>query len=94
MELVPTEYELVTLIRDCYHTVNNRAEDKGLNFCVECEESLPGYLCGDMVRIRQIILNLLTNAIKYTDRGRVTFSVGEGHREADKLELVIQVKDT
>ena len=47
-----------------------------------------------MVRIRQIILNLLTNAIKYTDRGRVTFSVGEGHREADKLELVIQVKDT
>lgn len=94
MELISTEYELVTLVRDCYHTVRAKAEDKGLNLCVECQESLPSHLCGDMVRIRQIILNLLTNAIKYTDQGRITFSIAAGHRDEDQLELVIRVQDT
>ena len=64
MEIIPTEYELGSLINDSYNMVAERLEKKGLESEVLCEETLPRILRGDEVRIRQIFTNLLTNAVK------------------------------
>lgn len=93
MEIIPTEYELGSLINDSYNMIAERLEKKGLESEVLCEETLPRILRGDEVRIRQIFTNLLTNAVKYTETGKVTINV-KGTIEGDCLQLVLQVKDT
>ena len=93
MELVPVKYELKQLIVDLVRTIGFRAESKGLELKIEVEETLPNVLYGDDVRIRQIILNILTNAVKYTKRGTVTLNVS-GQKENDCIKLLIKVADT
>lgn len=93
MEIIPTEYELGSLINDSYNMVAERLEKKGLESEVLCEETLPRILRGDEVRIRQIFTNLLTNAVKYTETGKVTINV-KGTMQGDCLQLILQVKDT
>ena len=93
MELITEEYELTSLIVDCYNMILSRAQDKGLRLVVRCDETLPTRLVGDMARVRQIMLNLLTNAVKYTDRGEVTLRLS-GTRTAEGISLRLQVEDT
>ena len=93
MELVPVKYELKQLIVDLVRTIGFRAESKGLELKIKVEETLPNVLYGDDVRIRQIILNILTNAVKYTKRGTVTLNVS-GQKENDCIKLLIKVADT
>ena len=93
MEIIPTEYELGSLINDSYNMVAERLGKKGLESEVLCEETLPRILRGDEVRIRQIFTNLLTNAVKYTETGKVTINV-KGTMQGDCLQLILQVKDT
>ncbi|MDO5136803.1 MAG: ATP-binding protein, partial [Eubacteriales bacterium] len=102
MEILTESYEVVSLIVDAYSTVIARAEDKGLLLEVTCGEGIPSYLYGDMIRIRQILLNLLTNAIKYTDKGRVKVQIdavpyegADGEEPScERTVLVMQVTDT
>ena len=75
MEIVPVDYELATLIRDLINMISQRARDKDLVFKVEVDENLPSKLHGDDVRIRQVVTNILTNAVKYTHDGFVTMRV-------------------
>lgn len=77
MEIVSGEYELYSLINDCYHMVENRARNKGLKFVINCDETIPAVYKGDMHRIRQVCINFLTNAIKYTDEGSVSFDISK-----------------
>ena len=93
MEIVQYEYEVASLLMDAYNMTITRAEDKGLTMEVICDDTIPVTLKGDMVRIRQIILNLLTNAIKYTDQGTVTLEL-RGKRIGATLQLTIRVEDT
>lgn len=93
MELVSAKYDLASLINDCYSMISMRAKEKNLKLILENTSSLPKYLCGDEVRIRQIIINLLTNAVKYTKEGTVTLSV-DGVYSEEKFQLRIIVKDT
>lgn len=93
MELIPVEYELGRLIHDIYSASSIRARDKGLQFDVEVDSSLPKRLIGDDIRIRQIVNNLVSNAIKYTHEGTVLLKVG-GAINGDKTYLNIMVKDT
>ncbi len=95
MELVPAEYRLYAVLNDSYHMVAMRARDKGLNFTVHVDPVIPGNLYGDEVRVRQIIVNILNNAIKYTREGSVHLEVdGVPGTEPDKIDLVFQVSDT
>lgn len=90
MELVPVEYRTATLFRDLTEMLRTRAENKGLEFIVELDENLPAVLYGDEKRIKQIFLNILDNAVKYTHRGSVTFSV---HREeSSEGEIILRGK--
>ena len=94
MELVPTEYSLFGLLRDCYNMIDVQMKEKKLEFSIENETMIPDRLYGDEVRIRQIIFNLLTNAYKYTSSGKVTLRVKQ--RTVSKVEtiLVISVEDS
>ena len=93
MEIIPTEYELGSLINDSYNMIAESLEKKGLAIEVQCDESLPRILKGDEVRIRQIFTNLLSNAVKYTEQGRVKITV-KGIANENEFRLILQVEDT
>lgn len=92
--LVCNEYETADLVRDLMHMIKNRADDKGLKFVAELEEIIPSKLYGDDVRIRQVITNLLTNAVKYTDRGTVTLRMHYRNVDEKHIRLQVAVADT
>ena len=97
MEITSAEYSLSALLRDVCSLVSFRAENKGLRFSVDVEETLPDRLRGDMVRVRQVLTNLLTNAVKYTEHGSVRLSVRSGEANPGAqgdMTLVVAVEDT
>ncbi len=94
MEIIPVRYETVILIEDLENMISEKAKKKGLLFETEIDSALPRSLYGDDVRIRQIITNLLTNAVKYTHEGVVTLKIGGREIDADTFELQVQVSDT
>ena len=75
MEIVPVEYELSSVINDLYNMAKARVKDKDLKIVVEVDETIPSWYYGDDVRLRQVVTNILTNAVKYTPEGTVTLSV-------------------
>lgn len=94
MEILPVQYELFSVINDCYNMIYFKAQDKKLELKLEINPCIPSELFGDEVRIRQIINNLLSNAVKYTQEGAVTLAMDFKEREGARAELIIQVKDT
>ena len=94
MEIIPVEYDLSSLISDCYNMVSMRAKEKGLDFILENNEALPCKLYGDEVRVRQVLVNLLTNAVKYTKEGHILMSVQGQRLENNRLLLQVNVQDT
>ena len=95
IELVESDYRLSDLLRNAVNMAKPRAEDKGLSFGLEVDETLPDALFGDMTRVQQIVVNLLTNAAKYTENGSVDFRVsGEKNEEDHTVFLRFVVQDT
>lgn len=93
MEIIPVDYDLSSVINDVTNMIIVKAEDKGLAFHVNVDNSIPSRLYGDDVRIRQILVNLLTNAVKYTNRGSVTLTVN-GTTEGNIFKMYCSVRDT
>ena len=94
LEILPVEYELFSVINDCCNIARVRAESKSLSLQMRIDPELPSSLWGDEVRIRQIINNFLSNAVKYTKEGEITFSIGCESLAEEQIMLTIQVKDT
>ena len=98
MEIVSREYSLAELIRDIDNVIRGRAEKKGLEFRINAWKNCPATLYGDDTRVRQIILNLLTNAVKYTDSGNVRFEIAFGKNtsssSAEDIVMKFSVSDT
>ena len=94
LEILPVEYELFSVINDCYNIAKVRAESKFLALKMMIDSELPSCLCGDEVRIRQIINNLLSNAVKYTKEGTVTLTINFEKLSENQITLNISVKDT
>ncbi|MCR5419256.1 MAG: response regulator [Lachnospiraceae bacterium] len=94
MEIIPVRYETAVMLDNVIHSILQRAEDKGLLFEAHIDRELPGTLFGDDMRLSQIIVNLLTNAVKYTREGRVDLFVKGVKKEGDRIRLQISVKDT
>ncbi len=94
MEIKPVNYELASLLGDCYNMIQVRAKDKGLFFRMENSTSIPHLLYGDEVRVRQIIVNLLTNAVKYTEKGEVVLSANWVKTDEENIRLIVAVRDT
>ncbi|MBQ9437537.1 MAG: response regulator, partial [Lachnospiraceae bacterium] len=95
MEILPYDYELASLINDLVNLISMRAQEKGLAFEVRVNPATPHVLHGDEIRIRQIITNLLTNAVKYTEKGRVFLNVDfEKSPLEGNILLKVSVQDT
>ena len=94
MEIVETAYQLSSLLNDVVNMIRYKAEQKGLDFYIKVDESIPDSLIGDEVRIRQVIVNILNNAVKYTPEGSVTFDVQGERTEDGNLLLRIASIDT
>lgn len=93
MEIVPVVYDLSSLIHDLVNMISQRAADKALQLEVEVDHEIPSRLFGDDVRIRQILINLLTNAVKYTHEGTVWLRVA-GRVVNDVVVIRFIVEDT
>lgn len=93
MEILTVKYDISSLIHDVMNMVSMKAEGKNLSIQLRIDENLPSKLWGDDIRLRQILLNLLNNAIKYTERGSVTLSVS-GTVKEDSVLLHFEVEDT
>lgn len=94
MELLCEGYELASLINDCYTIVASNCKKKNLDLYMEIDENLPSILYGDDVRIRQIVNNFLSNAVKYTKRGHVILRISYSRIDEENINLRIDVKDS
>ncbi len=94
MTIDEKEYGLSSVINDVINMVKIKAEQKGLEFNVHVDSSLPDRLLGDEMRNRQIMVNILNNAIKYTQEGSVSLDVAGEIQRNDRILLSIAISDT
>ncbi|MCL2827072.1 MAG: ATP-binding protein, partial [Eggerthellaceae bacterium] len=94
MEIVPTEYQLSSLVNDVINVARMRVVSRPIRFFTFVDANLPFALFGDVVRIRQILTNLLSNAMKYTEEGTVTFSLTGEYSANSSITLRADVQDT
>ena len=85
MELEQIDFNLRHCVEDTADMLALRAQEKGLEFICLIDEELPDYVCGDPGRIRQVLTNLLGNAVKFTEKGEVALHIGVGKKSADKV---------
>ncbi len=95
-EIIPSEYSLPSVLTELVNMVETRADEKGLFVNISFDKELPRILLGDEIRIKQVITNLLTNAVKYTTEGSVTFNVTFEKKEValESIILKVSVADT
>ena len=94
MEIIRVDYEPAVLMMDLWNVIFLRAQEKDLSVRFSLDETLPRTLYGDDVRIKQIVTNLLTNAVKYTPQGGLEMHVAYERHGDDRISLIISVKDT
>ena len=96
MEIIPVDYDLSSVINDLVSMIQKRADDKELLLKLDFDEETPKLLHGDEVRIKQVITNILTNAVKYTEKGSVTFHIGYERipDEPENVYLDVSIRDT
>lgn len=94
MEVVEDTYSLKTLLDALFTECRMRAREKGLDLTFDVSKDTPSALLGDEVRVRQVLLNILTNAVKYTMKGSVTMTVTYERISGDRVNLTFAVADT
>ena len=93
MELYRADYHLWQMLRDIEEGIFETVHEKGLKLVIDADKNLPEHLYGDEDHIRQVIVNLIDNAVKYTQKGTITLSVRGGLKE-HRVKLIMSVKDT
>lgn len=94
MELILDDYYTTSLLDDVILIISSQAKKKNLQFEIKIDEAIPRKLYGDKVRIRGILINLLNNAVKYTNEGSVTFEVYPVFRNDERIKIGFRVTDT
>ncbi len=93
MTIVNEKYMMSSVVYDLVIGILQRVKEKNLNLRVRFDPTLPMYLIGDEIRVKQLTFNILTNACKYTQKGQIFFEI-RGRREGSKYSLVIKITDT
>ena len=94
MEISNSEYELSSVLVDVVRMMQQKAAVKKLSVMLDVDPKTPGRLMGDEMRLRQILLNIMNNAVKYTEKGSVTLKVLYENIRKDSVDLVFKIKDT
>jgi len=97
LEILPEDYELSSLLHDVINMITMKAKGKNLTVDLFVDESLPSEFFGDDTRLRQILVNIMNNAVKYTEKGGVTLTVKRedaGNSDNSVVSLFFQVEDT
>ncbi len=94
MEILPVEYEIANVLSEIMNMMEIKIANKGLDFTPVIAEDIPYLLFGDDVRLRQIIINLMTNAVKYTKSGNITLKVDWKEAGDSTINLIVSVTDT
>ncbi|MBD2185703.1 hybrid sensor histidine kinase/response regulator [Aerosakkonema funiforme] len=93
--LNPKDFDLHSLLDDLEDMLHLRATNAGLNLVFHRTENVPRYICTDEVKLRQVLINLISNAIKFTSAGQITLYIFQGDRETtDVFNLHFRVRDT
>ena len=94
MEITPVTYNAQTMLSDIIAMIGIRAKEKDLSLLVNIDQNLPAQLYGDEVKIKQILINVLTNAVKYTEKGSVSLSVQCEKGEGNRVIVTYSIADT
>ncbi|MCI8453247.1 MAG: DegV family EDD domain-containing protein [Lachnospiraceae bacterium] len=94
MEIINVSYETGALFSEIVNMIWVKAREKGLEFRLHVDSSIPSMLCGDEVRIKQVLINLLNNAVKYTSEGSVTLSIRCERLGLNRVRVWYSVEDT
>lgn len=94
LEIIEDEYELMSLLSDLSMIFLNRIGEKNVELIFDIDKNIPELLYGDVGRIRQVVINIMNNAIKFTDQGTVSLKMEVKAKVDDMIELGISVKDT
>ena len=94
LSVISAEYDFGLMLKDVINMISFKAKVKGLEFIVSADENIPHRMMGDDVRLRQILVNLLNNAVKYTHKGSVTLEITRKQSKEGIAKLFFQVKDT
>jgi signal transduction histidine kinase/CheY-like chemotaxis protein len=94
LDIEKTDFQLENVLDNLSNIVCQKAEDKNLEFLIAGQHDIPPNLVGDPMRLGQILINLVNNAIKFTERGEVLVTVGIEEQLADRVKLKFSVRDT
>ena len=94
MELEEQPFELVACIEDAFDLFASKAAQKRIDLLYLVDTSVPSFVLGDVTRLRQILVNLVSNAIKFTEKGEIFISINKIYGDDDFIELEFSVKDT
>ena len=94
MQILPVEYSLSSLINDVISIIRTRAFDSQIRFAVTIDCNIPDALVGDELRVRQVLINILGNAVKFTEKGFVLFKISGDKIDEDNVELIFEIKDS
>lgn len=94
LELDSEPFRLNKVLQGLEHILGGQADEKGIQFQLKVAESTPEYLQGDSQRLSQILLNLVGNAIKFTERGKVTVTIEPAEQTPENIRLCFKIEDT
>ena len=94
MEILPVKYDASSSLNDLMNMISQRAAEKGISFNINVDSTMPHLLYGDEIRIKQCITNILTNSVKYTEKGSVTLDLSWRDVGNDEIMIGFRVKDT
>jgi len=94
LEIISVRYMLSSLLNDTVNIIRTRLVEKPLRFFTNIDANIPNVLTGDEIRLRQILLNILSNAVKYTEKGHIGLSITLEKREGQQVWLRMTVTDT
>ncbi len=94
MRIEHTDFAVADLLTSVRDTLSDRAAEKGLRFTVQPAADLPAWVCGDSLRVNQVLLNLATNAVKFTTSGEITVRAARLPTDGPGLRLRFEVRDT